>query len=628
MKQSLVDYLFNSAFDVNERVRYYLDKIGQIQMSTYKPKKMIIPSFSSRTEQSKWENEQIRRTRFGHDGICGMMYMYTYFWKMKSKNGGLISPEFRRCNAEFFNLIESCLYGESSIYPDNTGKGVILGGRRRWGKSYSLANAMYCTAIHNPYSEIGFTSKSEEDMKKFMSDVLKTGYNNLPSFLRATSMAGNSASRLEFAKKIRDKDGNIKKVGLNSVIFGRSPEPTSFEGSGMRMVVYEEPGKWDPGQLKQNWSYTEPALAADDGITRKGVPILAGTAGDAAENGDDFKDFWYNAEGYGLIRYFAAGWSGFMIDNELGNENVIEGLKYILSEREKKRKQSMKRYYDFIVQYPLEAEEMFIQVGDSPFDVELINNRIAHLDTHPPKMKRGLFRKSNDKVVFIPKEDGDVIMLEEPSDDVQYAAGCDPTDGAKKEGIGSDLSFFIAKGLHLGEEETHSGGAVLQYTAKPKDMNEAYEQCALAAEYYSKKSICTVLIERNRARMISYFQDRDLTKFLAKKPPKIGKLARPGNVVEYGVYMDEMVKDQMIGVIDDDLTSNIEHYHYSDLLSDLANYNPENKKRKYDRVDAWGLTLINLRTVAKSRLLRKETSNDLFKGFDYVFSKEGKLQRK
>ncbi len=54
----------------------------------------------------------------------------------------------------------------------------------------------------------------------------------------------------------------------------------------------------------------------------------------------------------------------------------------------------------------------------------------------------------------------------------------------------------------------------------------------------------------------------------------------------------------------------------------------ENKKRKYDRVDAWGLTLINLRTVAKSRLLRKETSNDLFKGFDYVFSKEGKLQRK
>ena len=213
MKQSLIDFLYNQAYDVNERVKYYLDKIGQLDMSMYKPQRMIIPSFSNRTEQSKWENEQIRRTRFGHNGICGMMYMYTYFWKMKSKNGGLISPEFRRCNSEFFNLIESCLYGASDLYADNTGKGVILGGRRRWGKSYSLANAMYCTAIHNPYSEIGFTSKTEEDMKKFMNDVLKTGYNNLPQFLRATSMAGNSASRLELAKKIRDKDGNIKKVG-------------------------------------------------------------------------------------------------------------------------------------------------------------------------------------------------------------------------------------------------------------------------------------------------------------------------------------------------------------------------------------------------------------------------------
>jgi len=102
MKQGLIDYLFNSAFDVNERVRYYLDKIGDIQRSTYKPKKMIIPSFSSRTEQSKWENEQIRRTRYGHDGSCRMMYMYISFWDIWSKNGGLISPEFRRCCAEFF----------------------------------------------------------------------------------------------------------------------------------------------------------------------------------------------------------------------------------------------------------------------------------------------------------------------------------------------------------------------------------------------------------------------------------------------------------------------------------------------------------------------------------------------
>jgi hypothetical protein len=165
MKQKLVEYLFNQSSDIDQRVRYYLDKIGDITRSTYKKTNLIIPEFSNKTDQSRWENEQIRRTRYGYDGICGMMYMYTHFWKMKSKNGGLISPEFRRCNAEFFNLIESCLYGESDLYPSNLGKGVILVGRRRWGKSYSLANAMYCTAIHNPYSEIGFTSKTERRPK-------------------------------------------------------------------------------------------------------------------------------------------------------------------------------------------------------------------------------------------------------------------------------------------------------------------------------------------------------------------------------------------------------------------------------------------------------------------------------
>jgi hypothetical protein len=159
-------------------------------------------------------------------------------------------------------------------------------------------------------------------------------------------------------------------------------------------------------------------------------------------------------------------------------------------------------------------------------------------------------------------------------------------------------------------------------------MNEAYEQCALALEYYSKKNPCTVLIERNRARMIAYFQDRELTRFLAKKPPKIGKLARPGNSVEYGVYMDEMIQDQMIGILDDDISNNIEQYFFGDLLADLANYNPENRKRKYDRVDAWGLTLINLRTASKSRLLRKKTDDNLFAGLGYVTNKEGKLERK
>lgn len=617
---SLLEYLYERHYDIDARVKVYLDKIDRVEMSTYKPMDFKIPHFSNKTEQRKWEIEQIRRTRFGHDGICGMMYLYTYFWKMKSKGGGLISPEFRRCNVEFFNLIESCLYGEhpDGLYGDNRGWGVIMIGRRRWGKSYSLANAMYATAIHNPYSEIGITSKTEDDMRKFISDVLKTGYDNLPQFLRATTQAGNSQSRMEFSKKIKDKHGNVKKVGLNSVIFGRSPEPTSFEGSGLRLLVYEEPGKWAPGQLRQNWSYAEPALAADDGIRRQGVPLFAGTAGDIDDNGDDLKDFWYNAEAYKLKNYFAAGWSGFMIQDECGNENVIEGLKYILDEREKKKKQGMKRYYDFVVQYPLEPEDCFLQVGESPFDIEMLNNRMKFLDKNPPVIQRGYFKRGREgKVEFMVSDDGAWQIFERYEKGRTYAAGCDPTDGAAAANEGSDLSFFVAKGISL---DDNFRGQVAQYTAKPKDMNEAYEQCLLACEYYE----CTVLIENNRKRMIAYFEDRGFSHLMANRPKKVGKHDRM-RTIEKGAYMDEGFRAQMIGAIDDDIRENVETYVFYDLLSHLCHYNPENRKKKYDRVDAWGLTLINLRTIEKRGLLKKSDEVD-FSVLDFK-NINGKIQR-
>jgi hypothetical protein len=327
------------------------------------------------------------------------------------------------------------------------------------------------------------------------------------------------------------------------------------------------------------------------------------------------------------VRYAAMGWNGLMVGPE-GNENVIEGLKYILSEREKRKKQSMKRYYDFVVQYPLEEEEMFIVVGDTPFDVDLINNRNSYLFKNPTEIITGRFREINGVVEFIPENEGPCQMIEGPERGSIYAAGCDPTDGAKKANTGSDLSFFIAKGLGYSEDSL-SNSAVFQYTAKPKDMNEAYEQCYLACRYYSLEGAptVTVLIERNRARMISYFEDRQLTEFLAKRPQRVGKIARPTHTVEYGVHMDTTTQDQMIGVIDDDILINIDSYNFTDLLGDLATYNPDIDSKKHDRVDAWGLTLINLRTTAKSRVFREKTDSDMFNGIGFV-KNQGKLVQK
>jgi hypothetical protein len=91
--------------------------------------------------------------------------------------------------------------------------------------------------------------------------------------------------------------------------------------------------------------------------------------------------------------------------------------------------------------------------------------------------------------------------------------------------------------------------------------------------------------------------------------------------------MDEALSDEMIGEIDVDSRSNIENYDFMDLLSEMCTYSRENKRKKGDRVDAWGLTLLNLRTAIKKRLLKKKTNVDQFANIGFSFDKNGKLTR-
>jgi hypothetical protein len=179
------------------------------------------------------------------------------------------------------------------------------------------------------------------------------------------------------------------------------------------------------------------------------------------------------------------------------------------------------------------------------------------------------------------------------------------------------------------EDYNAAVGAVFQYTAKPDDINEAYEQCALACEYYSVGgTTCTVLIERNRARMLTWFQENGYMHLLARRPKKADKTGVVrSRVKEYGGVMDEQTKQLLIGMEDDDINANITNYKFVDLLLDLARFNPHIKGRKFDRVDAWGWTLLNLRTVRqKSMFANKDDGND-FMGLGYTRDKSGRIVR-
>lgn len=607
-KQTLSQSILNDTIETDPEIAKYLKAIGEVTFNTVKPfRHKSIPNFKTESEKRRWEDEEVRRCVQGYGGMVGAMYQYYNYWPIKSVQGGRIMPEFRRAHNDFYALFESCMYGANDFYPDNTGKGLVLMGRRRWGKTYIMCNLAYNTAARNPHCEIGLTSKTEDDAVSFLNDKLKFGYSGLPQFLRLRSGVSNSGNLLAFGRKTKDRDGNTIKKGNTAIIMARAPVPAALEGTGLKLFVVNEAGKTE--KLEQLLNYILPACNGQDGLTRVGVPLLEGTAGDMDAVGEDYKNIWDNADAYDFLRYFAAGWSGFRVD-DMGNENVIEALRYILNEREKKMRISQKAYYDFIIQYPLTPDEAFIRGVESKWDTVAINARLRDIEQNNDPRVRGKFEwiVPGVSAKFIADMKGSILMLEPYKNGAKYIAGADPTDGSSDLKRSSRLVQYMGKITNdYVDGDKMNNGIVCEYFGKPEAIELAYEQCAMMCVYYGNAK---TLIESNRKGMISWFQYNGFIHLLKAKPEKAGtlKMVQRKSVVEYGFYRDDSVFNEQFDLVEDDINNNIGEHYFPELLIDCLHYDFKDKKKKFDRVDAYMAYLYHKRVT--NRVRKSENTND------------------
>lgn len=569
---------------------------GQVfELNKTKHERVERPIFKDIQQQKLWEREEIRRCIEGYDGMPGKHYFYFNYCRIKSVQGGMIRPEWRRVSRDSFDILERCLRG------DLKGQGIITAKRRRIGWSWEYAASVLHEAMFYPFSEIGCQSKSETDIKLFFNTKVKFIYDNLELFLKASTGGGNSLLKMEFSEVEKDEKGNKRKVGTQSLIICKSPGDTSWEGLGLKLWLADEAGKTE--NILQTLSLTLPCLAGDDGITRHGVPVLGGTAGNIDEVGSDFKDIWNDAPAYDLIRIFIPGWAGLNTD-EYGNEDVEGNVRWILTERRKKAALGQRQFFDHVQQYPLTPEEAFLSATSSPFDIPTINARLSELSRNPAKIQPGHFEfeieDGEEVVVWKPHNDGKVHIFEHPQAGVdnQYGAGADPYDHVKKKNSGSQGAFYVYKRLY--DIDEYGNMPVLQYIDQPEDPNAFYEQCAMACIYYD----CKVLIERNRPGMLSYFTERDMHRYLKERPLKPNKVT-VGTTIEYGVHMDESTKNLMIGKIDEYVRLNSGSIMFPELLEAMLIYDPDNQRKKKDEVDAFGITMLhmgdkNLRNMRES----------------------------
>lgn len=578
--------------ELEEKVAYYLSIIPKAEKNTKKFHRT--PQLVTKDPQERllWEKEEIRRIREGHFGVSGKMYFWMNYVKMSDLRSGLIRPEFRTSQNNWFNELTKC--------EDGSGRGMICVKRRRGGFSWMEAADVLHDAITKPMRHFGMTSKTEQDAIELFKKVSFI-YDNLPAFLQP-KIASKSAKSILFGIKTTNEKGSPVIKGLRSEVVLRAPTDTSWEGYALKKLIIDEGGKVT--NLRQIFSYAEATML--QGTRRLGIPVIFGTSGDVGKEGKELMEMWYNASTYKLEQFFYGGWMGIdeLVD-EFGNDNVEEAVRWIVYTRKQKEALSSKEYIDFIQQFPLTVQEAFTANTDTGLGnkIKLEKQRNSLLE-NPPQKKRGYFMLDKaGKPQFIPSPRGQCIIFEEPEPQYKdlYVAGCDPTDHETTAKDVSSLSMFIMKK----QQGSAHPKIVFEYTDRPNAPRDYYEQALCALIYYGNAK---VMIERNKIGMITYFDERGAKYLIATSPQGLNRLVS-GNTYSLGFYTTKGVKQYMEELIADYIEEHCDLLPSVELIEECQNYGLKNT----DRVSAFGAVLLYLKddkTIGRAKaLIDKSTPN-------------------
>ena len=554
-----------------EEIARYMVVGGSLPTNTILYKHVDIPKDLDKVKFNKWATEEIRRCKEGHNGMVGKMYFfynYCYIQGQKKK----IRPQYRVIDAEWFKFVEACQ--KSNEW------GIICVKRRRVGASWKEAADVLHDCLFNTHFNVGMNSKTERDSYALFNKV-KFLYEHLPPFLRVPTTKSNTKNFLDFSYVIKDQAGNKQTRGNFSTVIAVAPTDNAYEGLMLGKWICDEAGKIK--NLATIWQYTEDCLMQE--TRRVGIPIIFGTAGDIGAEGKDLEYMWRNAHQYKLKKFFFSGWMGLNCD-EYGNDSKEECIRWIVYERHRREGLRAEELNTFIQKYPLTVPEAFTVTTDAGVgNIIKIKAQQHSLRENPVKKVTGWFKlDGNGGVSWVPDPKGLCIIYEHPEHGVDslYVAGCDPADHNDVFDEPSDLCMYIMRR----KRGTDPARVVFEYTDRPADVTEFYEQALMASLYYNKTKI---LVERNRFGMINFFEKSEYKYLLARTPKGVMKVVG-GKMMTYGVMMTPAMKKYMKDLIAKYVEDYYEFISSYDLLDEFLYFGARNT----DRAMAFGITLIYL----------------------------------
>ena len=529
--------------ELEAKVQYEVNKIlskGELPRVTKKYKQITIPDFGKDLlAKREWQMQEIERCKKGYDNLPGKYYFYFNHCNIKHKERGKIRPDFRTMDLEWFKFLERI--------QSTPGKGIVSIKRRQVGMSWKASADVLYDCQFNRDFDIGMNSKSENDSRNLFTKV-KYIYRNQSDFLRVRTST-DRRDALVFAVYDKDEFGNNGKLiaGTESSIISTSPVATAHAGNQYKKLILDEAGETET--LEGIWSNAEDCLMQE--TIRVGCPIIFGTMGQTDKAGLGLKEFWLNHKNYDLEQFAFWGYNELIMD-DLGNDELFESVRWIIYTRRKKEGGSRTVYNKFIQKYPLNETDAFLTIsGSGVGNPIIINQQEINIMSNPPEARVGRMKLIGTEPHFEPNPQGHVIIYELPKDlQNGYRGVLDPAedDDVKKSKDSSDLGFTIAARPY----GLLPMRLAVEYCHRPLKLEDAYVQFALLCKMYR----CKITIEMNKGgwRAFKWFEANYPE--LLELSPKAATNARGGVELKYGVRMTADRKNQMEGLLNEDIDNN------------------------------------------------------------------------
>jgi len=579
--------------------------------------------------------EQFDRCINGYDTagihIPGRYYFFLNFVILRGLKGPQY-PFFVDLDLEYHNLI--------AYIKKNRKTGIIGLKARRKGLS-ELAQSILAHGMRFIEGYRGAITAGIETYVTGLRNKFESTQNNIIQDMRL-NILDNNAKVYRAGYEIKNEIGGFVEGGYGGFLSFETmyDDPTKLEGEYFHDVICEESGRYP--KLGKVISSIQPAL--EFGSQMLGSFYVFGTGGNILSTSKNFKEYWDNADTFGLERFWVPGnrmyypffgnsKEEFFLDPDTGEqldaipnlrkltpsqrvgvEDVKAAEEFILRKKAEYAKlPNKKKLKEWCQAYPLTIEEAWTSGGSNNFNDEKIYNTLFNIEGDPNNYvpvvlewvrdsKGDMSSMTDLRVKHRPATKNDpewkkVWVYQYPKPDmvdldIGGIDGYNQDQTQTSSSLGAMIVMRQGNKVNLVGEGIHKGiYPVCLYYQRPPRKEDFFNICMMISVWYRlmKNTMCNA----EQDFVIDYYIKNGATRYLSPRP-KAFDSPKSQQVHKYGAKMTGYSKELILGIVQTWVENYVDLCKFPELLRDLLAYDEEYIGTDWDSVDAEAYAIMRI----------------------------------